>query len=297
MESGYEIMDLQKLKSFVAAAHLNSITAASKSVNLTQSAVSQQIKDLEEELCCKLIDRTTRPISVTKQGAELIIAARNMLRIFDDFKSHQHKSEVAGSIVLGYVRSSITDALAGALLSIRKLHPNVTVQLIYTQGVTSLLSREVADGKLDAALGAGPLELSKGLLWLPYSSEKYYVVAPNHYPGNTDEDLLEHGPYIRFKPHLLTQTVMDREIEKRGIKVKTVMELDDYESILIMVKNNLGVGIVQEHFLTKLYRNKLKYMPFGLPPLIREGGIIARVDNPKNNLIDLLWNSLRSEQI
>ncbi len=295
MKIGYKIMDLQKLKSFIAAAHLNSITAASKSVNLTQSAVSQQIKDLEEELDCKLIDRTTRPISVTKEGAELIIIARNMLKILDDFKARQHESEVTGSIVLGYVRSAITDALAGALLSIRKIHPNVTIQLIYTQGVSNLLSMEVADGKLDAALGVGPLELSKGLLWLPYSSEKYYVIAPNHYPSNTDEALLERGPYIRFKPHLLTQTVMDREIKKRGIKVKTVMELDDYESILIMVKNNLGVGIVQERFLTKRHRNILKCVPFGLPPLIREGGIIARVDNPKNNLVDLLWNSLRSE--
>lgn len=288
-------MDLHKLNSFMAVVQFNSITAASKSVNLTQSAVSQQIMDLEEEFGCELIDRTTRPISVTKEGAELLIVGRKMRKILNDFKSRRQKKQFTGNILLGYVRSAIIDNLAQALLSIREVHPKVTIRLISTQGISQTLACEVADRKIDAALGVGPLELSKGLKWLPYSSEKYYVVAPKHYSDNTDGALLEHGPYIRFKPHLLSKTVMDQEIETRGLKVRTVMELDDYESILIMVRNNLGVGIVQEHYLNKRHRSILKCIPFGLPPLIREGGIIVRSDNPQKKIVHLLWNSLRSE--
>lgn len=89
---------------------------------------------------------------------------------------------------------------------------------------------------------------------------------------------------------------MDREIQRRGIEVNKIMELDDYESILVMVENNLGVGIVQEHYMTKERLKKLRWTPFGLPPLRREGGIIGRVDNPNNRLVDLLWESLRSVQ-
>jgi DNA-binding transcriptional LysR family regulator len=290
------LMDLRKLMTFVAASELNSFTAASKSVNLTQSAVSQQIKDLEAELGCKLIDRNTRPISITKEGAELAIVARRMLNLWNEFKSQKKEKEFTGSIALGYVRSSITDELARALYSMRQQHPMVTIQLIYTEGITKLLVEEVAEGKLDAALGVAPIDLPKGTLWRPYASEKYYVVAPQHYSGKTDDTLLTEGPYIRFKPHLLAETVMDREIQRRGIEVSKVMELDDYESILVMVRNNLGVGIVQEHYLTKERVQNLKWVPFGLPPLRREGGIIARVDSPKNPLVDLLWESLRAVQ-
>jgi DNA-binding transcriptional LysR family regulator len=289
-------MDLRKLRSFVAAAELNSFTAASKSVNLTQSAVSQQIKDLEEELGCKLIDRNTRPISVTKEGAELAVIARQMLNLWYGIKVRKKEKEVSGSILLGYVRSAITDDLARALYLIRQKYPMVTIQLIYTEGITKLLAQKVAERKLDAALGVATSDLPKGTFWRSYSSEKYFVVAPIHYQGNTDEALLTQGPYIRFKPHLLAETVMDHEIKRRGINVKKVMELDDYESILVMVENHLGVGVVQEHFLTKGRLTKLKRVPFGLPPLLREGGIIARRNNPNNPLVDLLWNSLRSVQ-
>ena len=287
-------MDLRKLMSFVAASELNSFTAASKSVNLTQGAVSQQVKDIEEELGCKLIDRKTRPISLTKEGAELVVVARQILNLWRNFKSKQKENEFTGNIVLGYVRSAITDNLAHALYSIMQKHPKVTIQLIYTEGITKLLAQEVAEGKLDAALGVAPIDLPKGTLWRPYSSERYFAVAPMHYHGKTDEILLTQGPYIRFKPHLLAETVMDREIKRRGIKVKKVMELDDYESILVMVENQLGVGIVQEHYLTKERLSKLICVPFGLPALRREGGIIGRVNDPKNPLVDLLWESLRA---
>lgn len=287
-------MDLRKLMSFVAVAELNSFTAASKSMNLTQSAVSQQVKDLERELGYKLLDRNTRPINLTKEGAELVVVARQMLSLWQSLKSKQEKLDLAGSIMLGYIRSAITDNLAQALYSTMQKHPKVTIQLIYTKGITKLLAKEVAKGKIDAALGVAPVDLPKGTFWRTYSTEKYFVVSPMHYKGKTDESLLTQGPYIRFKPHLLAETVMDREIKRRGIKVKRIMELDDYESILVMVENHLGVGIVPEHYLAKERFTKLKCVPFGLPPLMREGGIIAKMDNSQNPLVDLLWESLRS---
>ncbi len=289
-------MDLHKLMSFVTVVELNSFTAASRTVNLTQSAVSHQIRELEAELGYQLFNRSTRPISLTKEGAELAVVARQMIAIWSRFKTRKKDKEFTGNIILGYVRSAITDDLARALYSIRQQYPKVTIQLIYTKGITRLLAREVAEGKLDAALGVGPIKLPRGTFWRPYSSGKYYVIAPKHYQGKTDEDFLTQGPYLRFKPHLLAETVMDRELKRRGLKVRTAMEFDDYESILLMVKNNLGVGIIEEHYLKKERRLNLKSVPFGLPQLRREGGIIAKVNNSKNTLVNLLWESLRSKQ-
>lgn len=171
-------MDIHKLKSFIAASELNSFTKASKSVNLTQSAVSQHIRDLEDELGCKLIDRKTRPISITHKGVELMVVARQMLNCWNEFKSKGKDHEYTGTIVLGYIRSAVTDGLARALSSIRQKYPLVTIQMIDTEGITKLLAQRVAVGKLDAALGVALIDLPEGTFWRPYSSENFYVVAP-----------------------------------------------------------------------------------------------------------------------
>jgi len=288
-------MDLNKMRSFILAAELNSISAASTAVNLTQSAVSQQIKYLERELNLKLIDRSKRPMNLTKEGTDLVIVARQIINLWNEFKERQNKPEFAGKLMLGYVRSAVTGVLAHALLSIRQQQPKVTIRLVNTGGVSEHLAKEVGSKVIDASLGVGPPALPKGVLWLPISLERYYVIAPHYYRGKTDEELLHKGPYLRFKPYLLTETIIDREIKRRGLRVDAVMELDDYESILLMVKHDLGIGIVPEPYITKRLINELHCVPFGTPPLTRQGGIMVRYDNPNKKLVDFLWDTLKEQ--
>ena len=286
-------MDLNKLRSFISAAELNSISAASNAVNLTQSAVSQQIKYLERELNLTLIDRSKRPMILTQKGAELVIVARQMLTLWNEYKDRQNRPEFAGRLMLGYIRSAVTNVLAHALLSIRQQQPKVTIKLVNTGGVSKHLAQEVGNRVIDASLGVGPPPLPKGVLWLPISLERYYVIAPRYYRGKTDEELLHKGPYLRFKPRLLSETIIDREISRRGIKVDAVMELDDYESILLMVKHDLGIGIVPEPYIAKRLLKELHCVPFGTPPLTRQAGIMVRHDNPNKKLVDLLWDTIK----
>ena len=81
-------MDLYKLKSLISVAEMNGIAAASKALNLTQSAVSQQIKELERQLDMELIDRSRRPVSLTTEGVELVTVAREMIKLW---RSQPHR--------------------------------------------------------------------------------------------------------------------------------------------------------------------------------------------------------------
>lgn len=287
-------MDLRKLKSLVAVAELGSISAASDAVNLTQSAVSQQLKDLEWNLDLQLIDRSERPVKLTAEGAELVSVARQMLKMWHEFKDRFRETEFTGRLVLGYVRSALTSVLSKALISLKEKYPELAIKLINTGGVSKHLAEDVADHKIDASFGVGPLNLPKGVLWLAYSMERFYVVAPKHNMGRTDEELLSKGPYLRFVPYLLAETMIDRELHRRGIKIDAAMELDSYESILLMVEHELGIGIVPEAYLSKYRMDKLHCMPFGTPPLTRQMGIMVRHDNPQKKLVDLLWNALKN---
>lgn len=287
-------MDLRKLKSLVAVAELGSISAASDAVNLTQSAVSQQLKDLECDLELQLIDRSERPVKLTAEGAELVSVARQMLKQWNDFKDRYRETEFTGMLVLGYVRSALTAAVATALISLKENHQQLAIKLISTGGVSKHLAQDVAEGKIDASFGVGPLNVPKGVLWKAYCRERYYVVAPKHAIGRTDEELLSKGPYLRFVPYLLAETKIDRELHRRGIKIEAAMELDSYESILLMVEHELGIGIVPEPYLSKSRIDKLHCVPLGTPPLTRQMGIMVRHDNPQKRLVDLLWNALKN---
>lgn len=286
-------MDLRKLKSLLTVAELNSITEASKAVNLTQSAVSQQLKDLEEEVGLALIDRSRRPISLTLEGIELVTVARQIATLWEDYINLHREDEVEGELVLGYIRSAVNPILAKAIVSLKERHPNVTIKLVNTGGVSEHLAKMVAKKEIDASLGVGPLQLPKGVSWKPISLDRYYVVAPKSMRGKTFGELLIQGPYLRFKPFLLVETMIDRELARKGLHLESAMELDDYDSILLMVSHGLGTGIVPEPYISRRILDELHCVPFGAPPLTRVGGLMVRYDSPAKHLVNILWETLK----
>lgn len=154
-------MDLYKLKALIFVAEMNSITSAANALNLSQSAVSQQLKELERHLDLRLIDRSQRPVSLTRDGAELVKTARQMIGIWTNFIESRQEKEFSGQLVFGYVRSALTNVLAQAIRLLRDEYPQVTIRLVNTGGVSKHLAQLVAQGEIDASLGVGPLPLPK----------------------------------------------------------------------------------------------------------------------------------------
>ncbi len=218
-----------------------------------------------------------------------------MLKLWGDYRDRHRTTHFGGSLVLGYVRSALTSLLANALILLREKHPKLAIKLVNTGGVSKHLAQEVAARKIDASFGVGPLRLPEEVQWRPYLLERYYVVAPRAFRGKTDEEMLSHGPYLRFRPHLLDETIIDREVHRRGIKVEAVMELDSYESTILMVEHDVGIGVVPESYLSRHRLARLHCVPFGTPPLTREMGIMVRPDSKDLHLVDLLWAALKEQ--
>lgn len=94
-------LDLTSLRSFVAIADAGGVTRAAGFLNLTQSAVSMQIKRLEEVLGCDVLDRSARKVGLTAEGEQLLGYARKMLALNDE-AFHRLTTDVhEGEIVLG----------------------------------------------------------------------------------------------------------------------------------------------------------------------------------------------------
>jgi DNA-binding transcriptional LysR family regulator len=122
--------------------------------------------------------------------------------------------------------------------------------------------------------------------------ERFFVIAPADMSGTTDVDLLSAGPYLRFIPNLPIERRIDREIEKRNLAIVPEMELDTFESILLMVSAGLGVGVVPELYIRNAARDRIRAIPFGDASFYRELGVITLRRCKKMALVEALLSAL-----
>ncbi|NVJ92721.1 MAG: LysR family transcriptional regulator, partial [Methylocystaceae bacterium] len=118
-------MDTRQLKTLLAIASHGTFARAADRVGLTPSAVSQQIQALELELNVPLFDRSSRPPELTPQGAQVLELAKHMLQLEENVKASLKGEHVAGTLMLGSVRSSALNLLPRAIVKMRSQYPEL----------------------------------------------------------------------------------------------------------------------------------------------------------------------------
>ena len=122
-------LDLDQLQSFCAIADCGSFTEAARRVNKTQSAVSMQIKRLEERLGHALLSRDGRTVSLTQHGEALYSRARKMLKINAEIMDLFDDQEMAGAIRFGVTDDYAVRLLPVILSSFQKTHPKIIIDV------------------------------------------------------------------------------------------------------------------------------------------------------------------------
>ncbi|MBK5935179.1 LysR family transcriptional regulator [Rhodovulum imhoffii] len=143
-------LDLTALRSFVAVAETGGVTRAAGFLSLTQSAVSMQIKRLEEGLSVQLLDRSARQIALTGAGEQLLAYARRMLALNDEVFTRLTHEDYEGEIVLGVPHDIVYPAIPQVLQLFNAGFPRVKVQLI--SSFTTRLREQFARGEADIIL-------------------------------------------------------------------------------------------------------------------------------------------------
>lgn len=123
-------LDLTALRSFVTVADTGGVTRASGFLNLTQSAVSMQIKRLEDALDLRLLDRSARSVTLTAAGEQLVSYARRMLELNDEALTRLTCQEYEGEIVLGVPHDIVYPAIPQVLCRFHSKFPRVKLQLV-----------------------------------------------------------------------------------------------------------------------------------------------------------------------
>ncbi len=182
-------MDAELLRTFLTVAELGGFSAAGRQLNLTQSAVSLQVKRLEERIGVSLFTRTSRSVVLTEAGTVLVPFAQRILRLNGEAEEAISKSAVAQNLRVGMTDEQAVAYLPVLLPAFTRHYPGVRLEVICDQ--SPQLVERVHDGLLDIALtirhpdcNGGTLIGQENLRWvaatdLPVASQEVIPLAVN----------------------------------------------------------------------------------------------------------------------
>ena len=183
-------MDLKQLRYFVAIAERGGFGAAANTLNIAQSALSRQIKELEHELGGALFERGARGVSATESGKVLLARGRWLLGVVDDIKAEvkTENREPSGIVRIG-APSSLADVFYAPLARLfKERFPKVQLEL--NEGLTEPMCDRLVRAELDLAIVTTPLPTDH-LDVEPLVVEQVFLIGP---PG---DPLLMRGPLTR----------------------------------------------------------------------------------------------------
>ncbi len=285
-------MSIRALRTLIAVADHGSFAAAARAVGLTQSAVSMQLRGLEDDLRAELFDRTRRPPTFNDRGRALVRRAREIVLLYERIGETVEDDGMAGLLDLGAVPTTLSGVVPRALAGLQQVYPRIAVNMI--NGMSGELVDRVARGELDAAIVSEPDRAPPGLIWHPVAAERIVVAAPPQSAERTDRDLLAAWPYIRFNRRAWIANPIQRSLRRRKIRPRQTMELDSLESILLMVYYGLGVSIIPQRCVEGPHPLPIRYVPFDDPALVRRIGLLERAGNPKAKLTAALHMAFKN---
>ncbi|WP_299619124.1 LysR substrate-binding domain-containing protein [Pelagibius sp.] len=225
-------LDIGLARAFLAVADSGNMTTAAARLNLTQGAVSQQIKRLEEAFQCMLFDRTRRGLTLTRSGEALLGPAKRLLDLNDEIWREMTAPAIRGTVRLGMPVDLIAPFLPPVLEGFVEANPQIEVSLV--SATSPELLRRLGGGDIDLALVEEPLGRSAGeclcverLLWIGARNGRALGKRPLPL-SIVSED-------CAFRPAIF------EALRKKRMAWRTVFENGTIEATLTTVRADLAV--------------------------------------------------------
>lgn len=277
-------------------AELRSFSKTAEKHFLSQSAISQQLAQLEFLHRCQLVNRSKRPIELTKQGRVLYMAAKEIVQRYERLKSELKAATLStqNRIKLAAIFSIGMHTLPDYLKQFMGIYPKVNIHIEYFNADT--IYKLILSGDFDIGLVALPKK-DKRLKVYEFENEPVVLAcSPAHQLANyskIDIHRIQLEPFIAFAEGVPTRIWIDSILAGYNIAIRPVMEFDNIETIKRAVEINSGISILPVTAISQeTSSGTIKAVGFSNESFVRPTGIIIRKDKtlaqPGRYLIELL---------
>ncbi|QLC73004.1 LysR family transcriptional regulator [Pseudomonas sp. LPB0260] len=284
---------LRELKTFLMVARHGTFAAAGQHIGLTQSAVSAQMRVLEQHLGVRLFDRSGRAAVLNAAGRHALPLAEQILALYAQMALPTALAQWQGELRVGAIATVQTGLLPEALPRFRAAAPRVELKLV--PGVSLQLLSQVDAGELDLALLIRPpFELPKELLQVSLAREPFVLIAPLDVEGDEPLRLLAEQPFVRYDRSSFGGRRVSQFLREQRLNVREALELDELEAIVRMVECGLGVSLIPRAGLWLQRTIRLRVIDLG--PLTFHRELVAVMRRAQRQpALECLLDCLRGE--
>jgi DNA-binding transcriptional LysR family regulator len=273
-------MHFGSLKVFCDVARCRSFSLAGQANEITQSAVSQIVLQLEKRMQVQLVDRSRRPLQLTSLGQTYYEGCKALLEQYTELEAsiRSAQAEIAGTVQVAAIYSVGLGDMGEYVQRFVAEWPEVQVHIDYLH--PDRVYERVLEGTADLGLVSFPRKSPK-LESLPWREEKMVLAcSPTHPLADRSEvrikNLAGHN-YVHFDRNLVIRRQVDRFLKEQGVGVEVVLEFDSIENIKQAVAIGAGVALLPEPTLRREVKSKeLVALPLLGDPFTRPLGIIHR---------------------
>lgn len=277
--------------SFVTVCRLGNITRAAEALYISQPALTRQIQELEQELGCQLLVRSTRSLSLTENGYLFMLRAQEILDLAKQAKNElsENGDILHGVIRVGIVESKIMDYFADAVVQFNKKYPHVQFEVYSADGDDLKLNLD--ENKLDMALLIEPVESAKYTKIPIEVTEKWGLVIREEEVSPKKktlsyEEIIERTLILPRRYIILSEISSWFKVPESKFKVIAYHNLAS--NALIMVEKGLGSLLCIEGSFTNRPREGLRFLP--LSPERTTSHVAVRKKNRKlSKPCEIFW--------
>jgi LysR family transcriptional regulator, transcriptional activator of the cysJI operon len=277
-------MQIETLKIFCDLVETRSFSQAAEMNFVTQSAVSQQVRGLEEKFKRRLLERVRgrREVRLTDAGESFYQESLKVMEAYRQLQERMRGLEgtVSGTVKVATVYSVGLHELPPVVRRFMELYPSAKIDLEYSR--TTRVVRDVLSGAVDLGVVAYP-EKRRGLSVVNLPGDRLVLICPPTHPLAARKkikatELKEQG-FVLFERDIPTRRATDRILKSHGVAVRRVAEFDNIETIKRAVEVGFGAAIVPRPSVIDEQRSgQLAVVQLAEPEWTRTVGIIHRSD-------------------
>ena len=283
-------MDLKHLQSFIRIVEFGSLTRAAATLDVSQSLLSRQVRQLEMELGTHLLERNGRGVVATEAGRELVEHGRGILRQVEVARMQlgQARGVFGGKLAIGLPPSVGGLLTVDLVMRFRERYPAAQISVV--EALSASLLEWLQLGRLDCALLYNPA-VNANMRFRHVHSEELYLIGSmkdgRELPDSVPLASLGKYPLIIPSPLHSVRQLIEADTARYGVSLDVRLEIDSVRSLLDLVERGLGYGILSRNaVLARRGPHQLHAVPIVMPNIVTRLVVATPTQRPMSAITE-----------